>query len=354
MRHAELARHRAGLAAAAGVIGAVLAAALVFGPRPQAPAPTPVPVPASEEGTPGPASVAFGQGHDLDADGRSDAIALTDGGLEVTAAAGGRLLVLSQGTPVGYQVARLGGQFPVLFVEMARGEYRAYAYAPGTGLLQAVLWPDREPVWYGELQPGGRFVQAMVGENVRRRTVQLQLDKLQLDAAAPVYEPLTRPASSPSGALTALVEAVALGIQQELPVHWPDAQASGAFFARWQGRLPVGAVRVAEPDEVNAGGEHGHQVPVTVWLAGDGRVAGLRGEAQFAADAGGVHVRSLDLEAIPLKVDSWAAAAYRLALRHPAAGNAHPADAPFYGVFRFTSPAGRFSVDAITGGVADD
>ncbi len=150
-----------------------------------------------------------------------------------------------------------------------------------------------------------------------------------------VSEPLP---TRPSQALVQMVEAAALG------------QAS-PFLKELAGQLPAGAVLVAGADEVDAGAEAGHTVPVSVWVSGPERVAGLVGTARFEAAGGGFRVRELDLKLIPLKVESWGQA--HTAARRLAAG-ARRGDSPFYGRFRFTDGARLLAVDALSGAVEEE
>lgn len=285
---------------------------------------------------------AFSSGPDLDADGRPDQIQAEANRLTVTAASGAPLLVYEGRILPGHQVARLGGEYPVLFVRTAEGEYAAFAYSPGAGLLQLAAWPGGQLRGYGELTPEGGLRHTVVGAATRQRVTRLRLNQLRLEAAGVVHEPLSSARPTPAEALAAAVEAVTLGIEREMGLHFPDPDVAKDFYSRWKGRLPAeGAVRVARADEVNAGAEHGHLVPVSVWVTGQDAVAGMQGNAEFVSGPTGVQILRIRLEPVPLKVASWMEAA-RLA-----GGGVKLVDAPFYGVFRFDG----WAVDAVTGKV---
>lgn len=292
---------------------------------------------------------AFGAGPDFDNDGRPDRVAVSTDGVTVTSAAGGQLLVYKGTVLPGHQVLRLGGEYPVLFVQTARGEYAGFAYDPGKGLLQVLTWPGGGQRGYGELTASGALRQPVVGASVRTREVALALDKLRLTEAGVVWSPYSAPRATPADALAAAVESVVLGLEQELKVHFPDADVARSFWMQWNGKLPAGGVvRVAQADDVNAGAEHGHLVPVTVWVSGKAAVAGLKGQAEFASAPGGVVIRRLSLTNVPLKVTSWSQAATL------AGAGAKPSDSPFYGVFRFVAAQKRWAVDAVTGRVENE
>lgn len=329
-----------------GVIGTALAAVVSVGAawaiRPRS---APVPDPAAMD--PGPAQVAFVQGSDLDGDGRADGVQWTETGLLVTDGSGSTLLRY-EGPIVSKPItARPGGDTPVLFAETAKGEYAAFAFNPGKGVLQAMVWPDGRMRGYGELSADGSLKETMVGSTVRVRSVELRADRLRLIAGRIRYEPRTTPGSTPSEALTAAIEAAALDLASEMALHFEKPESGEAFLSAWKGKLPVGTVRVAHADEVNAGGEFGHVVPVSVWIAGATEVAGLRGEASFTPASGGFRVRALRLDLLPLKIRSYQQATQLVADPEPV----KPADVPFYGQFRLTAGERRYSVDALTGRV---
>jgi hypothetical protein len=178
-----------------------------------------------------------------------------------------------------------------------------------------------------------------------------------LSAATPATPAMPR--KRPADALEATIAAVAAGRCQELSAHFTDQWAVEPFYRQWHGQLPIGAVRVAEPDEVDAGGENGNVVPVTIWIAGAEGVAGLRGEAGFAKGPDGVRIRKLRLEPLPLKVLTWAEAAARVeAARNAAQAKSvttrpQKLEAPFYGTFYLAVGQQHYTVDASTGKVAE-
>ncbi|HWI53712.1 MAG TPA: hypothetical protein VNT01_16365 [Symbiobacteriaceae bacterium] len=330
-------RHFAALAATVLTIGSLLALSIFLRTYLREPVPRP------EAHQP-----AFGSGPDLDGDGRTDLIAVAASGVTVTAATGGKLLDYAGPVLSGYQVSRLGGEYPVLFVRLAEAQYVGFAFDPGKGIMQMVTWPGGQLHGFGELTAGGELRRSVVGgATLRQQVVHLSLDKLRLEESGSRYEPLASPLPTPAEALTAAVEAAVLGLESELSVHFPDRAVARAFYDRWHGKLPAGgAVRVAQADDVNAGAMHGHRVPVTVWVSGKEAVAGLQGEAEFVSGPGGVQILRIELDALPLKVGSWAEAA-RLA---GAGAGAKPVAAPFYGLFRFEG----WTVDARTGKVERD
>ncbi|HYG57340.1 MAG TPA: hypothetical protein VD902_04675, partial [Symbiobacteriaceae bacterium] len=110
-------KHVAGLATALFVVASIAAVGLVTGLWSGAP-PRESGVEADQT-----ASVAFrGGGPDLDGDGRPDSIRAGQDGLQVVSATGGRLLNFEASVLAGYQVASLGGEYPVLFIQTDRGE----------------------------------------------------------------------------------------------------------------------------------------------------------------------------------------------------------------------------------------
>jgi hypothetical protein len=328
-------RHFAVLAATVLTVGGLLALSLTLRMLAGPPAAAP------EAGRSG-----LGAGPDLDGDERPDHIDLTPTRLTVTSGAGGELLLYEGLVLPGYQVVQLGGEYPVLFVSTARDEWAAFTYKPGHGLLEPVPWPDGKLRGYGELTPAGGLRQA----GVRSRLMLLTLDEHRLQEVSTALEPLRAPRPTPAEALAAAVEAAALGLEEELSVHFPDPEEARAFGTSLRGKLPrAGAVRVAHADEVNAGAEHGHRVPVTVWVSGENAVAGFRGEAEFASAPGGVQIRRIALAPVKLKVGSWTEATRRAASGAGAGDPLRRADAPFYGVFRFEAGGHRWSVDAVTG-----
>lgn len=340
-------RHFAVLAATVLTIGGLLALSLTLRMLAGPPAAAPE---ANRAG--------FGAGPDMDGDDRPDHIAVATERLTVTSGAGGKLLLYEGSVLRGFRVAQLGGDYPVLFVPTAPDEWAAFTYNPGLGLLEMVPWPDGRMRGYGDLTPAGGLRQTVAGfgGGVRSRLMRLTLDQRRLEEVSTAFEPLREARSTPAEALAAAVEAAALGLEEELGVHFPDPTEARAFYASLRGRLPRGgAVRVAQADEVNAGAEHGHMVPMTVWVSGENAVAGFRGEAEFASSPGGVQIRRIVLEPVELKVGSWSEAAQVVGAAGAAAAAARAgdtlrrADVPFYGVFRFEAGGSRWGVDAVTG-----
>ncbi|HYF77278.1 MAG TPA: hypothetical protein VD973_09110 [Symbiobacteriaceae bacterium] len=337
-------RHFAVLAATVLTVGGLLALSLTLRMLAGPPA-------AAPEGE----RSGFGAAPDLDGDDRPDHIDLTSTGLTVTSGAGGKLLDFDGTLLPGHRVAQLGGEYPVLFVPTAPDEWAAFSYSPGHGLLEMLPWPDGRMRGYGELTPAGGLRQAVVGfggggAGLRSRLVLLTLEQHRLEAVSAAFEPLREPRPTPAEALAAAVEAAALGLEAELSVHFPDPEEARSFNASLRGKLPRGgAVRVAQADEVDAGAEHGHRVPVTVWVSGENAVAGLQGEAEFASAPGGVQIRRIALEPVTLKVGSWTEATRRATAAAGTGTEVRRAEVPFYGVFRFEAGGGRWSVDAVTG-----
>jgi hypothetical protein len=334
----------AGVLAAVTVMAAVLATALVYGPgaRP-APAPPAAAVPGSEED----ASVAFQSGPDLDGDGKPDAVHHGSEGLQVVG--GNHTHLLDFPTPVvAYTVVRLGGEYPVLFAKTAEDKYAAFAFAPGRGLLQILTWPDGQLRGHGELTPEGEIVRTVTaGGAPRQERVKLQLRQLALETAPAVPASAAAPTQGPSAALAAAVEAVAAG---RAPINFATPDGAEQFRRQWQGALPAdGHALVAQADDVDAGAENGHTVPVVIWVAGDQGVTGLKGTAAFAPGSGGAwQIRQADLQPLTLTVRTWKDAAQHL---RTGVTGVKPAPAPFYGGFRFDTDQGRFVVDAISGRV---
>lgn len=366
-------RHLAGLAAAGVVMAGIIAAALTFGPHRSGPdsrtgqdyrvdrgslavqdSGTARQSPPGRAVPPEPARLAFGSSPDLNGDSRPDSIRRNGDTLTVTAGQGDDLLRFEAPGLLDYQVARLEGEYPVLFIQTAPGEWAAFTYSPGAGLLQAVTWPDGAMRGYGGLTEDGALSQAVVGSGLRTRVVRMRLSRFQLENVETVWRPISEARRTPADALAAAVEAAALGLKAEMAVHFPDPAQAAAFYAKWHGTLPPGRALVAMADEVDAGAIHGHKVPVTVWVAGETGVAGIRGEAEFASGPGGVQIMQANLEAIPLQVRSWDEAGKRLKAARPGAGPVQRAQAPFYGTFRFVAGDRRYGVNAATGEVADE
>jgi hypothetical protein len=158
--------------------------------------------------------------------------------------------------------------------------------------------------------------------------------------------PIPRPAATPAGALASAVQMAAERRRDGVDLYFADAGTAGRFFDQWATRLPRGTVRVARADEVNAGGENGHRIPVEVWLEG-ARVVGLRGEAQFVMGPQGARIAHLELQAIPLSIPTREDAA-RL-LRSRLSTPVTPVTGPFYGRYRFAGAGRTYDVDAATG-----
>lgn len=302
-----------------------------------------------------PATVAFRTGGpDVDGDGRPDYVRADGAGVDVVAATGTRLL--AYGTPVlrGYQLIPLGGEYPMLFVQTAVGEWAGFTYDPGAGLMRLVTWPDGRQRGYGSLTPEGALVQAVAGggSGARSMVSQFRLEGLHLQAAGTAYQPVLAVRSTPSEALSAAVEAVGYGLREELRVHFAEPEQAESFYRRLRAVVPSGAVLMAQADEVNAGAQHGHRVPVTIWVSTHETVVGLQGEAQFAVTGEGARIQYAGLGPVPLKVDSWEKAA-ALVKAHSGTA-AHPTGAPFYGIFRLEAGGKQFAVEARTGEVESE
>jgi hypothetical protein len=297
---------------------------------------------------PGPASVAFQQNPDLDGDGRADTIQTGEDGIKVTSGAG-RTLLWTQTAALGkIQVATLGGSYPVLFAKTASGEYAAFTFDPAQQSLQLMRWPDGRMRGVGELTSEGALRQAVVSSTTaRQRVLFLQAAQGRLMALRTTYEPLTTGRRTPAEALATAVEAVGLGLKSEMGLYFATDALGSAFFNTWHEKLPPGSVQVAQADQMNAGGESGHTVPFTVWVAGTTTMAALKGEARFRNQAGRVQIEEIKAAGVPLKVTSWEAAARLL----PQETGLRKIEAPFYGQYRFEAGTRRFVVDAISGKV---
>jgi hypothetical protein len=166
----------------------------------------------------------------------------------------------------------------------------------------------------------------------------------------------------PSATLAAAVEATVRGRPQEMRLFYAAAAPGDRFYQLWAGRLPAGNVTVAQADEVDAGAEHGHLVPVTLWVDNRREVAGLQGEARWIRGESGYRIDSLRLARMPLQVSSWADAARRVSAVLTKPGMPvlqpdeapRPVSAPFHGRFEFLSAQGRYAVDAQTGEVVSE
>lgn len=167
--------------------------------------------------------------------------------------------------------------------------------------------------------------------------------------ARPGIPDLPAVATRPSEALARAVERAARGALPE--PYFQDRAAAARFLDRWQGRLIDGRVRVAKADQFDAGAEHGHRVPVTLWIDNDSRVMGLTGEALFDSTPAGLKLLDLRLDPVKLRVPTWAEAARRVEKAAAAGRRPDRAESPFYGDFRFTLGDRRYAVSAQTGEV---
>ena len=130
----------------------------------------------------GPAALAFGTGQDLDGDGRPERIMAGHEGLQVLAATGALLLDFGAAVAPDITVAQLGGEYPVLFAATSPSEYIAFAYDPAKGLLRAVTWPGGQMRGYGELQPDGALLEAVVSSaGAKHQIATFRLNRLRLE-----------------------------------------------------------------------------------------------------------------------------------------------------------------------------
>lgn len=333
-------RNRAGKLAALLTAAGILAFGAAFGLQHEAPQ-------QADE----PASLAFrSDGPDVDGDHRPDYVRADGVGVDVIAATGIRLLAFETPVLQGYQLMHLGGEYPALFVQTAPLEWAAFTYDPGIGMMRMIAWPDGRQRGYGHLTPDGALEQTVVGSGGARPLLsQYRLEGAHLQVAATAYQPLLKQRATPSEALAAAVEAVAYGLKDEVKVHFADPAQAEAFYSHLKRAVPAGAVLVAQADEVNAGAEHGHRVPVKVWVSTHATVVGLEGEAEFTVAGGGARIRSVALRPVKLAVNSWAQAVALVKGRGGA--DAQPSGAPFYGLFRLEAAGRSFAVDARTGEV---
>ncbi|MFZ5824481.1 MAG: hypothetical protein ACOY94_09145 [Bacillota bacterium] len=174
-------------------------------------------------------------------------------------------------------------------------------------------------------------------------------ERLPVRHGALVPSPAAPSRTRPSEALARAVERAARGALPE--PYFADRREAARFLERWQGRLIQGKALVEQADQFDAGAEHGHRVPVTLWLDSGSRVLGLTGEAAFEPSPGGQRLQSLQLEPVSLAVGSWAEAAEAVRRAHPTAAAPEQGAAPFYGLFRFRLGGDQFAVDARTGEV---
>lgn len=151
----------------------------------------------------------------------------------------------------------------------------------------------------------------------------------------------------PAEVLAEAVSRLADGDKAGLERLFSGSAARERFAAALAGQLPPGAAaRVARADDLNAGAENGHRVPVEVWVDNGREVAGLSGEVAFVQDGGAFLISSVELKPIPLRVTSWVQA-----VRETGAPGATPRPVPFLGRFRLQAGERRFSVEARTGEV---
>lgn len=355
MRPLSPRKQMAGLLSAGVVMAGVAAAALLFGPKPGAPAePAPDLPKSAAVNEQEPASVAFSSGPDLNGDGRPDTLSVTGAGVRAIASGGGTLLDF--GVPVlpeTWLAIQLESTYPVLFVQTAQDEHAAFAFAPGEGVLKLLAWPDGGLRGYGELSADGSL-KPPAGDGGHRPAIHLRLDQDHLAYASAAFTPLRAVRPRPSQVLAAAVEAAATRLGEELQLHVSDPALADAFLKQWAGELPPGTARVANADDVDAGAENGHRVPVTVWVSDGMKVAGLEGEASFETAPAGYRIQSLRMAAIPLKVSTRAEALRRLKAARPGLRDAVPANLPFYGTYRFQAGGRQYAVNAATGEVEDE
>lgn len=129
-----------------------------------------------------------------------------------------------------------------------------------------------------------------------------------------------------------------------------DGAVRERFVAAATGQLPSGSVaRVSRADDLNAGAENGHRVPVEVWAENGREVSGLAGEVSFVQEDGLFRIASLELKPVPLRVTTWAQAASIVE-----APGAIPRPVPFLGHFRLQHGERRLAVNARTGEVGEE
>lgn len=154
----------------------------------------------------------------------------------------------------------------------------------------------------------------------------------------------------PAEILAAAVSALAGGGRADLGRLFGDRAVLERFRSTVAHGLPSGGVaRVARSDDLNAGAENGHRVPVEIWVENGLEAAALAGEISFTRDGGGFRISAVQLEPVPLAVTSWQQAA-------AVAGTpgAIPRPVPFLGHFRLRDGERRLAVDARTGQVEDE
>jgi hypothetical protein len=286
---------------------------------------------------------------DLDGDGHPDQLIQTSNSLLVRTQKGETILQWDALPIRPVTAAQLGGNFPVLFAETGPDDYTAFSYRPGLGNMQVVAWPDGQMSGHGRLRPDGTLLESATRAGERDRILTLTLDQAQLRVARVEQVPLTATQPTPSAELATAVEAAMFGLTAEMPIHFPDPAVGRAFYDAWHGKLPLGRVRTAQADEVDAGAEHGHLVPAAVWVAGADQVAGISGHVSFVAGPNGIQIRHIEMDPIRLAVKTWHDATRRVTERYPNAHPLQPSPAPFYGVFRFVSGTTLYTVDGETG-----
>jgi hypothetical protein len=291
---------------------------------------------------------------DLDGDGQVDQLIQSSNSLLVRTQKGETILRWDALPIRSVTAAHLGGNFPVLFAETGPDDYTAFSYRPGLGNMQVVAWPDGQMHGRGRLRPDGTLLEGATRAGERDRILTLTLDQAQLRVARVEQVPLTATQRTPSAELAAAVEAAMFGLATEMEVHFADAAVGRAFYDAWHGKLPLGRVRTAQADEVDAGAENGHLVPAAVWVAGDDQVASISGHVSFVAGPKGIQIRHIEMDPIRLAVPTWQVATQRVMGRYPNAPPLQPSPAPFLGVFRFVSGTTLYTVDGVTGLVERD
>lgn len=154
----------------------------------------------------------------------------------------------------------------------------------------------------------------------------------------------------PAEVLAEAVSRLAQGDRAGLASLFSDGAVRQRFVAAAAGHLPFGSVaRVSRADDLNAGAENGHRVPVEVWAENGLEVTGLAGEVSFAREGGAFRISSLELKPVPLRATTWAQAASLAE-----APGAIPRAVPFLGHFRLQHGERRLAVDARTGEVEEE
>lgn len=154
----------------------------------------------------------------------------------------------------------------------------------------------------------------------------------------------------PDEVLAAAVSRLAKGDEPGLQSLFADGAVRQRFAEAAGGLLPPGsAARVARADDLNAGAENGHRVPVEVWAENGREVMGLSGEVAFVRKGDAFRIASLEVRPIPLRVRTWAQAA-----QMADSPGASPRPVPFLGRFRLQDGERRLAVDARTGEVEEE